>query len=183
MQAQFTVSSKEIKAAITHMERVGGKFSKTTMLKISVLPETIEISKQGMTRIVKAETDGLADVLVPGVLIKSYLSTTSVAIITFAFTNGTLQCGSSKFSSPGISIETIFNIPENDLPINASRLSVLRFAASKKPEEIERLGLSSLIVAAKRLKTEKLNKAMEILKDYEITFEELSALIDKKILE
>jgi hypothetical protein len=181
MQSTFTVKTKELKAALNFMERVGGKFAKTTMLKISILPDNIEIGKQGMTRIVKAQTGGLADVMVPGMVLKGYLSTASAVALTFTFGNGYMQCGSSTFSSPAITIETIFNMPENDLPVNATRMSVLRFAATKTEEEVARLGLSGSIKYAKKVQREKIQKAVELLKDYEVTFEELKQLIDGKV--
>ena len=183
MEATFTVKTKEIKTAMAFMERVGSEFSRDVILKISVLPETIELSKQGIMQKVKAETAGLADVLVPAVLLKSYLNTATSAVITFTFTHGEMKCGSSIFSSPAISVETVFNIPENTLPINATRMSVLRFAATKTDEEIARLGLTATIKSSKRQLTTKIQKATELLKDYEIGFEEIRALIDRKISE
>lgn len=181
MKSTFTVKTKDLKADLSRMERVGSRFSKTSMVKISVLPETIEISKQGMSRIIKAETEGLADIMVPALLLKGYLMTATSAVLSFTFKNGAVECGSSIFSSSAITVETIFNLPENDLPINATRLSVLRFAENKSNEEIERLGLTGSIKYAKRVYLEKVQKAAELLKDYDVSFEELMELINKKI--
>ncbi len=181
MTSSFTVNTKEIKSALAHMERVGSKFSKTTMLKISVLPDTVEFGKQGMTRIIKAKTEGLADIQVPAILMKGYIATSSNPVMTFVFSNGSLQCGSSTFTSSAITVETVFNIPENTLPINASRMSVLRFAQGKSEVEIARLGLTGTIKYAKRVCSEKVQKAAELLEDYEVSYEELKAIIAKKI--
>ncbi len=170
-----------MKAALSQMERVGSKFGKATLLKVSVLPDNIEIAKQGMTRIVKAQTDGLADIMVPAILLKSYLSTTPAGAITFTFTRGAVQCGSSKFSSPAITVETVFNMPENELPINATQMSLFRFSAFKTEEEINRLGMSSSIKKARSMLFKKIEKAAELLKDYEVTVEDLNHLIDGKI--
>jgi len=181
MQSSFTVKTKEIKAALADMNRIGSKFQKASMLKITVLPDTIEIATQGIIKILKAETDGLADISVPALLIKGYVSTASAATMQFTFKQGELKCGSSLFTSPAIRLETVFNLPENDLPINANRMSVLRYGANKSKEEIERLNLKSSITYANRTLNEKIYKALEHLKDYEVTFDELHELIQKKI--
>jgi len=181
MQSTFTINTKEIKAALIAMNRIGSKFTKASMLKITVLTDKIEIATQGITKILKAETDGLADISVPALLIKGYVSTSSSATMQFTFKQGELKCGSSLFSSPFIRIETVFNIPENDLPINATRMSVLRFEANKSKEEIERLNLGPSITYANRTLRDKIHKALEYLDDYEVTFNDLHELIQKKI--
>ncbi len=181
MQSTFTVNTKELKAALVVMNRIGSKFSKASMLKITVLTDKIEIATQGITKILKAETDGLADISVPALLIKGYINTASSLTMQFTFKQGELKCGSSIFSSPFIRIETVFNLPENDLPINATRMSVLRFEANKSKEEIERLNLGPSITYANRTLSDKIHKALEYLKEYEVTFDELHLLIQNKI--
>jgi exopolyphosphatase/pppGpp-phosphohydrolase len=132
---------------------------------------------------VPAQTEGFADILVPAVLVKGYINTTSTASMSFTFSTGTLKCGSSTFSSSAITVETVFNQPQNPLAINATRMSVLRFAYNKSEDELEKLGLTGTIRYAKRVLSEKIQEAAELLKDYEVSFDDLKHMIDKKIKE
>jgi len=181
MHCSFTVKTKEIKSALNDMKRIGSKFRKASMLKITVLPDKIEIHTQGITKMLKAETEGLADILVPALLVNGYLDTASNVTIEFIFKQGELQSGSSVYTSSAIKLEEISNIPENELPINPNRLSVLRFAANKSKDEIERLNLKSSIIYAQRRLNEKIQEALECLQDYEVTYDEIYEIIQKKI--
>lgn len=181
MQSSFTIQTKELKAALAAMNRIGLKFTSSSVLKISVLPETIEIATQGIMKILKAETDSLADILVPVLILKGYANTIKSAITQFTFKPGELKCGSSIYSSSAIKVETVFNVPENNLPINATTLEMVRQRVIKNQEEIERFNLSPAIANDYQVMGEKIDKALKHLKYYEVTFDEIYDLIQKKI--
>lgn len=181
MNASFTIQTKELKAALSAMSRIGSKFNQATVLKISVLPDIIEIATQGITRMMKAQTVGLADIIIPALLLKGYANTTKTVTIQFSFKPGELRCGSSIYSSPSIKLETVFNVPENDLPINASRMEILRQNAKKSQEEIERFNLTPAIANDNLFVRSKIEKALKYLKEFEVTSDDLFSLIQKKI--
>ena len=181
MQASFIVKTKEMKVALSDMKRISSKFKKASVLRITVLQDKIEIHLPGVTKLLKAETEGLADILVPAMLLTGYLETTSNATIEFVFKQGELQSGSSVYSSSAIKLEQVDNISKNELPINPNRLSILRFAANKSKDEIERLNLKSTITYAQRRLNEKIQEAIECLQDYEVTYDEIYEIIQKKL--
>lgn len=77
MQSSFTIQTKDLKAALSAMNRIGSKFQKPSVLKISVLPNAIEIATQGIVKILKAET--------------GYANTNKSATMQFTFKPGKLR--------------------------------------------------------------------------------------------
>lgn len=180
MQISFTVKTKEFKKALDKIFLLQ-KRSKVAELKISVYDEEVKIEVQGITQIVKGETKGMGDVIVPSKILKAYLQTTTASVISFAFRNGELECGSSIYNSSAIQVSLSLLKPENELPINITPISLLRIATNKSPEEIKEMGLESRYNSARRRLSMKINEAVEVLKDYNVTFDELKAIIYQKL--
>jgi hypothetical protein len=157
------------------------KPSKVVEVKISVYDEEVRIEVQGITQIVKGETKGMGDIIVPSKVLKAYLQTTTTSVISFTFRNGEFECGSSIYNSSAIQVSRSLVKPENDLPINITPISLLRLAAMRSAEEIKEMGLESRYNGARRRLSMKINEAVDVLKDYNVTFDELKAIIDKKL--
>ena len=117
-------------------------------------------------RILKAETDGLADIIVPALLLKGYAITTKNPTIQFIFNPGKVKCGSFTGMSPFIKLETVFNLPEDALAINASKIQVLKQNSLWSKDEIDRLNLEAAIKRDKIILTTKIEKALKHLKEY-----------------
>jgi hypothetical protein len=184
MEAKFTVNAKEIKHALLCISRLRPRFfKKNEFLRIRVLSESIEISTQGIMKVIKAETDAMVDISVPAMLVKAYVDTASIAVMSFVFKPGELHIGSSIYSSPSISLENLYNFPENEIPLNATNMYLLCFARRKGTEQINKLGLEPLINKAKRELSINIKKAITSLEQYGITYQEVNELIERKICE
>ena len=182
MQAKFTVSTRQLGLCLSVISRLKPKFfKKDEFLNIRVLPETIEISTPGIIKVIKAETDGLADISIPAVIIKGYVDTSSVPLMQFTFKPGEMHVGSSIYSSPAITMESLFNMPESELPINATNMYLLSFAKRKGPDQIKKLGLEPLINKATRDLSVNITKALGFLQEYGVTYEELEGMVKGKI--
>lgn len=181
MESYFKVKTKDLKSGLTAITRLGLRFDRSSMLKINVLTDTIQISTTGITRVMKAETEGLADLILPALVLKGYSSTNNSKEISFRVTEGELRCGSFIFRSPFIKIETVFNLPEDPLPINHSLIQRLRQNVKRSPGEIERLNLRPVMEADEEKIKHQIEKALKYLGAYDINFDDLHDLIQKKI--
>ncbi|MBS4043508.1 MAG: hypothetical protein KGZ59_06805 [Chitinophagaceae bacterium] len=181
MESTFTLNTKSLKQALSSMKRVAGKSYNNDVLKISVLPDKVEIAIQGVIKFLTAKTEGFADIFIPTKVLEAYMQTTSTASISFIFKEGEMQCGSSIYNSKAIRVETIFSNPDNDLPLNTNNLVLLRYAENNTENKIEKLGLTNQIRNAKRQLTTNINNALKHLSKYEVSYDELHNIIYKKI--
>lgn len=181
LQASFTVDPKVVNSNLIAIARIGGRFSKAKIIQIRICTDAIEIITQGITKRMKANTDGEADIYLPVSLLKTYLSSSSSGLVSFTFRQGELECGSSRYSSAAIEVTPVSLRPENILPINLNRISILRYGVNNSEAEIQKMGLTgTLKVATRKMKTNIL-EALEFLKEYEVKYEELEELVKKKI--
>ena len=104
MESTYTLNAKNLKQALSSMKRVAGKSYNNDVLKISVLPDKVEIAIQGVTKFLTSQTEGFADIFIPTKVLEAYMQTTSTANITFTFKEGEMQCGSSIYNSKAIRI-------------------------------------------------------------------------------
>jgi hypothetical protein len=141
--------------------------------------EYIELITQGVVKRVKADTIGEGEISLPVTLLKNYLATSSVTLISFKFSAGELECGSSRYSSSAIEV---FPIPINTpvvLPINLNRISILRYGLNYSAEEIEKL--TATVKAAKRKMKSTILESLELLEEYDVTYDDLENLVNRKI--
>ncbi len=74
-------------------------------------------------------------------------------------------------------------MPENEIPINATNMYLLCFAERKSEEQIKKMGVEQLINKAKRDLKTNISKALVILGQDSIHYEDIFHLIQKKIKE
>jgi hypothetical protein len=67
------------------------------------------------------------------------------------------------------------------LPINLNRMSILRYEFNNSEAEIKKQELTGTVKAATRKMKTNILEALEFLKAYEVKYEELEALVKKKI--
>ncbi len=179
--ASFTIDVKEVNKNLIAIARLTGRFSKTTTIQIRVLNRAIELSRQGITKRIEARTEGEADISLPVSLLKGYLTGSLAAYKKFVFCPGELACDASIYSSSAIKVEPVFTNPENVLPGNLNRISVLRYWLNKSEAEIEKSGLTATIEIAKRKMKTNIREALEFLYEYEVKYEDLEELVKRKI--
>ena len=97
IEASFSVAIKELNTNLITLSKLTGRLSKTSIIQIRVLPTGIELSLKGMSKKIQVNTNGQADISLPVVLLKTYL-TNSSDYKTFIFRNGELGCGGSIYS-------------------------------------------------------------------------------------
>jgi hypothetical protein len=85
IQASFTVDIKIIHSNLAAIARIGGRFSKSKIIQIRVCTDAIELITQGITKRMKAETEGEAEVYLPASLLKIYLTSSSSGLVSFTF--------------------------------------------------------------------------------------------------
>ncbi|MBS1587990.1 MAG: hypothetical protein JST52_00105 [Bacteroidetes bacterium] len=180
MESEFTVNTKELLSILHQMNKIGPAFRSDTCLKIAVLPNLIELSRQGMSKNISAQTKGLADIVVPALMMFGFAKTMKGDSICFKISDGQLQCRNVILSSRHIKLETLFNIPENPLPVNATKIQLLRQFRCWTNDEIDRLGLRSVVDKEHALLDDRILKAVTLLKDYEVSFSDLlKVILDK----
>jgi hypothetical protein len=179
MELRFTVKTKDLKNALNKIFSLSRR-SKTTQLKISVREDLIAVEAQGLTLTVKAETIGIGEVLLPAQLFRGYAQTASASVISFTFRSGELECGSSLFHSSAIEVSESFAQLKNDVPFNLTPFILLRYTAGKSTQEIKELGLSGRVQYARQVLHDQISAAVEVLSPYNVTFDELKELIEKK---
>jgi hypothetical protein len=67
------------------------------------------------------------------------------------------------------------------IPTNLTHKTTLSYWLNKSKAEIEKLGLTVTIEVAKRTMKANIMEALEFLKQYDVSYEELEELIKKKI--
>ncbi|CAN5457241.1 hypothetical protein BH11BAC3_BH11BAC3_07600 [soil metagenome] len=181
MQATFTIEIKKVKDSLIALSRMTGRFSKTTVIKIRVLNTVIEISTKGITKRIEANTNGGADISLPVILLKGYLTGSSGGYKTFTFRKGELLCNGSLFSSPAIKFEPVFSNMENVLPVNLNHVTLLQYGLSKSSFEIEKLNLTATIELAQRKMKTNLLEALEFLNQYKVNYGDLEELVKMRL--
>lgn len=181
IQVSFTVETKLTKSTLRDLARLTGKFSKSTEIMIRVLNRAIELSINVVIKRIDAITHGEADIKLPVVLLKGYL--TDGAHKTFGFRSGELLCGTSIYSHYNIRVSPVFSDTKTALPVNLNRVEILHYWLNKSPSEIEKAGLTDAIEVAKRNLQTNIQEALVFLKDYNVNYDELEILINNKILD
>jgi hypothetical protein len=181
IQVSFTVYIKEVSKNLIALSRLAGRLTKTTIIKIRVLKTAIEISFNGITKRIEANTKGEADISLPVSLLKAYLTAGSGTSKTFTFRHGELLCGGSLFSSSAIVVKPVFSDMDGVINTNLSHHSILSYWLNKSKTEIEKLGLTATIEVAKTTMRTNILEALEFLAQYDMSYEELEELIKKKI--
>ena len=179
IEASFNVELKELNSNLITLSKLSGRFTKTTLIQIRVLRTGIEVTSKGITKKIQCRTNGEADISLPVVLLKGYLTGSSDK--TFIFRNGELGCGNSIYSSNKIKVDPVFTTTENVLHNNLSKISILKYWLTNTEKENERLGLTSTIKVAKNhLKTD-IQEALLLLKQYNVVYDDLEELVKKKL--
>ena len=181
IQASFTVDIKEVSKNLLALSRLSGRLTKTTVIEIRVLNTAIEISSKGITKRMDAHTNGEADISLPVALLKAYLMAGSGTHRTFTFRNGELLCGGSLYTSHTITVKPVFSNMGGVIPTSLSHKSTLSYWLNKSESEIEKMGLTVTIEAAKRTMKTNILEALEHLKQYEVKYEELEEMIKMKL--
>lgn len=181
MQVSFTVNTKEMKKAFQRLFDLNRR-TRSSVVTIVVEPDNIELKVPGVSQRVRAEGEGRADVVLPASSLDAYLKTASAATMSFVFEPGQLQCGSSIYSHAGITVEPspVERVP--DVPLNLSPLALLCFVAGKTPEEIKALNLTGQVQYTRKKLQEAVTEATEILKDYNVSYEDLQKMVEQKAL-
>lgn len=181
IQASFTADPKAVNSNLMAMARIRSGFYKTRIVQIRIVHDAIELMGQGITRRIKAKTEGEADVCMPIALLKSYLSSSSFGLISFTFRQGELECGSSIYTSSAIEVTPVSLKQEYVLPINLNRISVLKYGFNHSDEEIHKMQLTATVESAQRKMKTKILEALEILKEYDVKYEDLEKIVINKI--
>ena len=181
IQASFTVEVKALNSTLLAISRLAGRFTKSSVIQIRVLNAAIEISSKGITKRINLNTNGEADISLPVILLKGYLTGSTDEYKTFIFRNGELGCGSSIYSSNTIKVEPVFTTTENVLHNNLSKKTILKYWLNNTEKENERIGLTATIEVAKNhLKTD-LQEALFLLGEYNVVYADLEELVKSKL--
>jgi hypothetical protein len=81
IQVSFTVDCKVVNSNLVAIARIGGRFSKSKIIQIRICTDAIEIITQGITKRMKAKTEGEADIFLPASLLKIYLTSSSSRLV------------------------------------------------------------------------------------------------------
>lgn len=163
------------------ISRLSGRFTKSSVIQIRVLNAAIEITSKGITKRINLNTNGEADISLPVILLKGYLTGSTDPYKTFIFRNGELGCGSSIYSSHTIKVEPVFTTTENVLHNNLSKKTILKYWLNNTEKENERIGLTATIEVVKhQLKTD-IEEALFLLCQYNVKYEDLEELVKRKL--
>ena len=184
MEVTFKAKKKELNKALSIIKpprnsRVRGD----GMMRISVLPDAIEFFNFGVSHKITAETEGLADVILPDDLLEMYLKSLNLPIVSFTFKPGQIICGTSIRSSPAISIEPFMSVKESPLSVNADDYQILRCCHNKETKWLLEFGLANSYKSVQGRMNYNIHKAIELLKPYKVTAEDLKKVITKRIEE
>jgi hypothetical protein len=178
LELSFTIDTKTFRRCLNRIFKYN--LNRNEEIKISVSDESIELFGKGVMQKLNAKTNGCGDVMLPVKLLLGYLQNFTAASISFTFRNAELECGSSIFSSSAIVVGDSLAKPDAELPINLSAKNILRFTTDKSSEEIEKAGLIKSYQSQKKKLRNKIFLASVLLKDYDVTFDDLNELIQKK---
>ena len=77
IEASFTIGIKELNSNLITLSKLTGRLSKTSLIQLRVLNTGVELSLKGITKKIEVKTNGQADISLPVVLLKSYLTNSS----------------------------------------------------------------------------------------------------------
>jgi len=179
-QSTFAVNRINFLDALKAIRKISPKLFNSGVAKINVLPEHIELHVVGITKYLKARTENYFDVYIPLRFLYSYASTLKLEELSFTVSKGQLQCGISTVSSPEIYIRDIFHASDDNMPINFDDFDLLKYASATPEEELIRIHLAMKVLKAKSRMKSNLTEALQQLKQYRITYEDLEKLITQK---
>lgn len=66
------------------------------------------------------------------------------------------------------------------MPLNLNPVAVLRFAAAKTPEELKEMNRTGKVQYARTKLREAVVKAADLLKEYDVQYEDIVAIVEQK---
>ncbi len=183
MPTIIKTNTKEFAKAITLIGKTIPALRKLGNVKVSVLPNDITISAPGIEQVVKADTEGYTDMMVPFRLLYGIAKTDKRETITLTITDGQIDCGGYTLASSILKLNTVFSKKEIDLPINPTKIDILKLRAMYSPEQLREYKMLPEIESAERQLENALLQSLYHLEPYGISKNDLDELIDKKITE
>jgi hypothetical protein len=120
MKIKFTSKISDLKWAFEKTLKMTGGLKSNKIAQIRVYYDSVEFIAKGTVLKTKAESDLEGDILCPSRLLKSYINSCTSTVITFTFSSGSVQCGSSIFETNAIEVFRHGFIANADIPINAN---------------------------------------------------------------
>ncbi len=183
MHVTFKAKKKELKKAISIVNFKNKRIISDGMMRISVLPDAVEFFNHGVSHKVAAETEGLADVIMPDDLLQVYLDSLNLPIVSFTFKQGQIICGSSIRETPAIRLETFMTTKESPLPVNADDFTILKCCHNRELTWLLEFDLANSYKSVQGRMNYNIHKAIEILQPYKVTASDLKEIINRRIEE
>ena len=180
MQTQFTVQTIELKKIILGAKKLSKQAMKS-IVKISVLSESLELQFMGITRWIEAETKQFCDVLIPFDILYAVVKTVSQSHLTLKIKDGEVDIGSSRLQRSTIKVQSLFSTKELDLPINPSVIDILLLRTKHSSSRLAELNLLSCIEKEEEILDQKLREAATLLNPYGVKTTEIEELVKGKL--
>lgn len=151
--------------------------------EITVTNGKITLNSPGVTYTLEAETTGAAKIALPYLYIVNILKDHKEEEIAASAEEGWLTLGKVKVAAKTTFFKNDSILRSIDLPINYSDLDLLKIARDGyTPEELDFNKISPQIRNARNNMKEKIQKSYRLLKMYGVTYEEVEALVESKLL-
>ena len=180
METHFKIDGSEFKKMMLDAKKVS-KYSKGTLIKISVQPINVEFGFVGMVRTIKGETEGYCDAFVPFEILLSVAQTNSKPELDIIIKDGEFCFGISKICINSIKVNSLFSGKEVSLPVNPTIFQILRLRKEYDEETLSKNKYLKMVESAEARLEERIYDAYRILADYGVSKKDIEKLIEGKI--
>lgn len=185
MELRFTAAKKEIlktmKIVKTGLPKGGRKKEINIELQIGMNKVVMEIP--GVSFEFYGKTVGLGKAFLPFLQFESMVKDSGVEEITVIVEAGKARVGKFTASNPAITISHVENIISIDLPVNYTLIDLIALKHRYSLEDLMANNFIKLIEDAEEKREANVHKALQLLKPFGITYEDLNFVIEKKIHE
>lgn len=175
--AEFYTALRRIRIGVPKAR----KGSLLPRFEIEIRPDAAILSSFGAQYTLPCTATGFAKVIAPYAIVVDFAKRRKVDRLTISFGPGKMELDKSVFESSAIELVHPENQTGLGLVLNYKDLDLVRLRNSHNDDELERMGVRKQVENAEERLRENLNMASRLLAPYEVSFEELEQLVEKKV--
>ena len=183
MELKFTASKKEILKTLKII-KVGlpkGRHKRDINVELQIGMNTIIMAMPGVTHEFYGKTFGIGKAFIPFLHFESMVKDSASDDVLVVIEKGKTKVGKFTLNNINISIAHVENIIKIDLPINYTLIDLLALKKYYSAEDLNANNFIKLINDAESIRDKSLHKALQQLKPFGFSYEELNSIIDKRV--
>lgn len=178
MQSLFIVNTVAFRKQLKAWKKLVPAYRYSGILHIGVEPFKVRLKAAGLEQTMEATTEGFADLHVPFQMLYKLVLAETYPVFRVVVCPGELKSGTFSAKNENIKVTSFLASDEINLPMNYTQMDLLALRYSHGATELANHGWLSKVNLAEVELEQALNAAHRKLRDYGVTYEELSELVE-----